>query len=65
MLNHVSEDEASELRSRAARRRVIHALDAMSRQAAEIASGREPPESDELHEIARVAQRAEYTQNQP
>jgi hypothetical protein len=31
----------------------------------QIAAGREPPESDELHEIARAAQRAEYTQKQP
>jgi hypothetical protein len=63
LLNHLTEDEATELRLRAARRRVVHALDAMSRLAAEITAGREPPESDELHEIARAAQRAEYTQN--
>lgn len=65
LLNHLTEDQATELRQRAARRRVVHALDAMSRLAAEIAAGREPPESDELHEIARVAQRAEYTRKQP
>lgn len=65
LLNHLTEDEATELRLRAARRRVVHALDAMSRLAAEMTAGREPPESDELHEIARVARRAEYTQNQP
>ena len=64
-LNHLTEDEASELRLRAAPRRVVHALDAMSQQAAAIAAGREPTESDEFHEIARAAQRAEYTQKQP
>lgn len=64
LLNHLTEDEASELRLRAARRRVVHALDAMSRLAAEIAAGRKPPGSDELHEIARTAQRAEYTRKQ-
>ncbi|ADB52321.1 hypothetical protein [Conexibacter woesei] len=65
LLNHLTEEEASELRLRAASRRVVHALDAMSRLADEIAAGRKPPESDELHEIARAAQRAEYTQKQP
>lgn len=65
LLNHVSEDEATEVRVRAVSRRVVHSFDAMSRLADEIADGRQPPESDELHEIARAAQRAEYTQKQP
>lgn len=65
LLNHLTDGEASALRLRAVGRRVVHALDAMSRLAAEIDAGREPPESDELHEIARIAQRAEYTQKQP
>lgn len=65
LLNHLSEDAGSEIRARAVSRRVVHALDAMSRLAAGIADGREPPESDEWHEIARAAQRAEYTQQQP
>lgn len=65
LLNHVSEDESPEVRARAVSRRIVHALDAMSRLAAEIADGRQPPESDELHEIARAAQRAEYTRSQP
>ncbi len=65
LLNHVSEDETSEVRARAVNRRVGHSFDAMSRLADEIADGRQPPESDELHEIARAAQRAEYTQRQP
>ncbi|MBB4665289.1 hypothetical protein [Conexibacter arvalis] len=64
LLGHVAEDEAIDLRARAVSRRVAHALDTMSRLAAEIANGREPPESSGLHEIARAAQRAEYTRKQ-
>jgi hypothetical protein len=65
LLSHVADHEASEVRARAVNRRVAHALDAMGRLAAEIADGREPPTSDELHEIARAAQRAEYTREEP
>lgn len=65
LLDHLTADEATDLRARASSRRVAHALDAMSRLAAQIADGREPPASDELHEVARAAQRAEYTRRQP
>lgn len=64
LLGHATPDETADLRARATRRRVGHALDAMSRLAAEVAAGGEVPASDELHEIARAAERAEYTPKQ-
>lgn len=64
LLKNLSADQAADLRVRAAQRRVGHTLDAMVALAVEIDSGRALPESDELHQIARTAMRAEYTSRQ-
>lgn len=64
LLDHVPAERAADLRARAESRRVTHALEALSRLAVELAAGRTFPESDELHEIARTAERAEYTSKQ-
>ncbi|MDO8185405.1 hypothetical protein Q5424_09835 [Conexibacter sp. JD483] len=65
LLSHVTPEGTDNLRVRAKTRRVAHALDALSQLATELAAGREPAESDELHQIARLALRAEYTFKQP
>jgi hypothetical protein len=64
LLKNLSEDQSADLHARAAQRRVAHTLDAMIALAVEIDSGRALPESDELHQIARTAMRAEYTSRQ-
>ena len=58
----LSPDEEAALNARAAARRVGAILKAMRRLADDLESGRTQPESDELHEIARDALRAEYSQ---
>jgi hypothetical protein len=57
----LSADEEAALQARAAARRVGAILKAMRRLADDLESGRAQPESDELHEIARDALRAEYS----
>lgn len=61
LLKNLPEDQSADLHARAARRRVGRTLDAMIALAVEVDSGRALPESDELHQIARAAMRAEYT----
>ena len=57
----LSAEEDAALETRAAARRVVAILKAMRRLADDLESGRAQPESDELHEIARDALRAEYS----
>jgi hypothetical protein len=57
----LSDEEDAALEARAASRRVGAILKAMRRLADDLASGRAQPESDELHELARDALRAEYS----
>jgi hypothetical protein len=60
------DDEMADLYTRAEHRRVTKTLTAMRTLADGITAGRrEPPESDELHEIARTALRAEYAPRGP
>ena len=57
----VSLKETVDLDVRAGQRRVTKILAAMRTLSDEITSGRrEPPDSPEMHEIARAALRAEY-----
>lgn len=61
LLGGMPDDEIADLDARAAYRRVTKILAAMRTLADDITAGRrEPPESYELHEIARAALRAEY-----
>jgi hypothetical protein len=57
----LSVEENNTLDARAAARRVGAILKEMRRLADDLESGRAQPESDELHEIARDALRAEYS----
>lgn len=57
----LSPEENGALDARAAARRVRAILEAMRRLADDLERGRAQPESDELHEIARDALRAEYS----
>lgn len=66
LLAGMSDTEAADLEARAATRRVTTILATMRALADEIASGRrEPPESDELHEIAQTALNDEYAPRRP
>ncbi|HEY1457943.1 MAG TPA: hypothetical protein VGF15_05455 [Solirubrobacteraceae bacterium] len=65
LLSGVADDEGMDLDARASSRRVSTILKAMRDLADDLARGREPPESDELHEIARTALRAEYSAEKP
>lgn len=66
LLGGMPDDEVADLDARAAHRRVTKILAAMRTLSDGITSGRrEPPESDELHEIARTALRAEYAPRSP
>jgi hypothetical protein len=65
LLEGVSGREATDLNVRASQHRVATILDAMQRLRDDIATGRLAPSSDELHEIARAALRAEYSPRQP
>ncbi len=61
LLGGLPDDEAPDLDARAQQRRVTKILAAMRALADDIESGRHaPPESWEMHEIARAALRAEY-----
>jgi hypothetical protein len=66
LLGGMPDDEKADLDTRAEHRRVTKILTAMRTLADGITAGRrEPPESDELHEIARAALRAEYAPRSP
>ncbi len=66
LLGGMPDDEVADLDARAAHRRVTKILAAMRTLSDGITSGRrEPPESDELHDIARTALRAEYAPRGP
>jgi hypothetical protein len=61
LLADLSDDEATELHRRAAGRGIVRVLDAVRKIAANIATGGAPPDSGELHEIARAALQSEYS----
>ena len=65
LLAGLSKDEADDLEARIATHRVSVILDAVRKLAADLEAGGAPPDSDELHEIARAALRAEYPPTQP
>jgi hypothetical protein len=60
MLAGLSEEQAQALDRRASEREVTKILQAVREIADDVAAGGEPPDSGELHEIARAALRAEY-----
>jgi hypothetical protein len=61
LLGGVPDDEVAALDARAEQRRVTRILAEMRALADDITSGRrDPPATDEMHEIARAALRAEY-----
>lgn len=64
LLAELTDDEQADLDARAPGRRLTVIVDAMRRLARELSSRSEPPASDELHELARAALRAEYSQKQ-
>jgi len=64
LLAALTEAEQADLDTRAPERRVTVIVDAMRRLARELPSRSEAPASDELHEIARAALRAEYSPRQ-
>lgn len=65
LLAGLSEDEGQELDDRAARRGVVVILQAMLKLADDLKAGGTPPDSGELHEIARAALRSEYPPRKP
>lgn len=65
LLAELTDAEQADLDARAPGRRLTVIVDAMRRLARGLPSRSEPPASDELHEIARAALRAEYSQRQP
>lgn len=66
LLGGMPDDEVADLDARSAQRRVAKILTAMRTLADDITCGRrEPPERDELHEMARSALRAEYAPRRP
>ena len=65
LLAGLSDDEVDELDERAASRGVVVVLDAIRKLADELRAGRRPPDSGELHEIARAALRSEYPPKRP
>jgi len=60
LLAGLSDDEVADLDRRAGDHQVTSILRAVRRIAADIAAGRTPPDSGELHAIARAALRGEY-----
>jgi hypothetical protein len=62
LIGGIPEEELADLEARAPTRRVTTILAAMRAMSQEIVAGRAIPSSDELHEIARTALRAEYAQ---
>lgn len=65
LLADLTEEEAADLDARAPQRRLTTILGAMRRLADELPARADPPASDELHEIARAALRAEYSPREP
>lgn len=65
LLAGLTGDDAEALGARASTHRVGAILKAMHMLADDLAAGREPPESDELHDIAQTALRAEYPPKRP
>ena len=65
LLAGLSKDEADDLDARARAHRVAIIVDTVRKLADDLEAGRAPPDSGELHEIAREALRAEYAQKQP
>ena len=65
LLSGISDDEAQDLDARASSHRVGTVLQTMRDLANDLAAGREPPESDELHNIASAALKAEYSPEKP
>lgn len=61
----LSADEVAELDERASGRGVSVILGAMRELADALETGRTPPDSGELHEIARAALRNEYPPEKP
>lgn len=61
LLADLSEEEAADLDARAPQRRLTTVVEAMRRLADELPTRAESPATDELHEIARAALRAEYS----
>jgi hypothetical protein len=64
LLDDLTAEEKVDLDARAAQRRITQVLSVMRRLADELPTRSEPPASDELHEIARSALRAEYAPRQ-
>ncbi len=65
LLAGLSKDEAEDLEARIATHRVSIILDAVRKLAADLEAGSAPPDSGELHEIARAALCVEYPPKQP
>lgn len=64
LITELTDTEQADLDARAPVRRLRAIADAVHRLARELPSRSEPPASDELHEIARAALRAEYPPRQ-
>ena len=64
LIAELTDVEQADLDVRASGRRLTVIVDAMRRLARELPTRSEPPASDELHEIARAALRAEYSPRQ-
>lgn len=64
LLAGLSEDEADDLDARVATHHVSTILNAVRKLADDLEAGSAPPDSDELHQIARAALRAEYPPKQ-
>lgn len=65
LLVELTEAETADLDARAPARRLTTIVDATRRLARELSSRSDPLASDELHEIARAALRAEYSPREP
>lgn len=65
LLAGLSEEETTHLDARASNHRAGTILKVMRQLAADIIAGGAPPDSGELHDIARAAFRAEYSNERP
>jgi hypothetical protein len=65
LLAGLSDTESAHLDGRAANRRVVTILKVMRELAADLTAGASPPDSGELHKIARKALRTEYPPKRP
>jgi hypothetical protein len=61
LLANLTDEETTDLERRASDRRVVRMLQSVRKLADDISSGRELPSTDEIHELARAALRAEYS----